>query len=64
MMESRPMGELKRISWEFVLLLTVTLAGWAFTAGTMFAHLDETQKRLDKIEVKVDAILENQFNRR
>lgn len=44
-------------TWEFFVLLVVTLAGWAFTAGSMYAHLGETESRLERVENKVDRIL-------
>lgn len=46
--------------WEFVIFLAITLAGWAFTAGTVYAHQAESEKRIDRIENKVDTILELQ----
>lgn len=51
------MSEIKANTWEFIVLLCVTLTGWAFTAGSMYAHLGETSARLERLEQKVDIIL-------
>ena len=48
---------MRESTWEFIILLVVTLGGWAFTAGSMYAHLSETEDRLQHLETKVDLIL-------
>lgn len=59
------MGDnLRTQTWEFIVLLCVTLAGWAFTAGSMYAHLNETADRLKTLEQKVDLILLHEVNKK
>lgn len=46
----------RRASWEVILTLVITLLGWAYTAGVITAHQSDDDRRLQRIEEKVDTL--------
>ena len=45
---------ISKISWELLLTCIITIIGWAYTAGTLSAKIEDTQNRLDRVEIKLD----------
>lgn len=52
--------KIREISVEGAFLIIVSIVGWIYTAGTLQAHLDDTIKRLDRVEEKLDEVIRGQ----
>lgn len=46
--------------WESWIVIAITVVGWAFGGGVMYAHLLDTRDRLNRLEQKVDYMILNQ----
>lgn len=45
-----------KLSYEAIIVIFITLAGWAATAGMMWQHIHDIDDRLVRIERRVDQI--------
>lgn len=49
--------KLKEMGWDVLLLILLTLGGWAYTAGQLKEEIQDTKERLVRVETKLDDFL-------
>jgi hypothetical protein len=46
-----------KLGYEALILIVLTFAGWASTAGMMWQHLNDLDARVQRLESKIDIVV-------
>lgn len=46
-----------KLSYEAIIVIVVTLAGWSTSAGMMWQHIVDVDKRVERLEQKLDSLV-------
>lgn len=47
-----------KLGYESIVVIAVTLAGWLTSAGMMWQHIADVDRRVERLEMKMDKLTE------